>query len=404
MKFERNNKYTTIAIYAFLVVVASILFYYAFLSLGGGFPWIRKVMGFLKSVIYGLVFAFLLNPVLRFVETKLLGKTKLRPTRRRGVGLLITYLFVLAFLALFFSLVIPQVFASAAALADNIQGYINVIMGWYNELVDYSAQGEGEFSAMLTGLLDQALLSLQNTLNNAGQYISQIAWEVWGATQRITTGIIMGVVNFVLGLIVSLYLLMDREKMMAQTRKALRALLPERGFHLLLDIAQDANRIVGGFVVGKVIDSVIIGIICFIGMTVFRLPYAALISMVIGITNVIPYFGPFLGAIPCAFIILVDSPIKMIWFVLFILALQQFDGNILGPKILGDSIGLSPFWIIFSIMLFNGLLGMLGMFIGVPLFAIIYSLFKRFTSYLLERKGESPNTRDYASEANPLIK
>ncbi|MGI6404568.1 MAG: AI-2E family transporter [Oscillospiraceae bacterium] len=402
MKFERNDKYTTIAIYALLVIICSIVFHEGFKNLGMVSGFVGRVAGYLQPITNGIVFAFLLNPLLRFLEERLLSRFALKPLSRRVAGLILTYLLAFTFVGLFSSLVAPQIFSSIQSILNNLQIYFKALEKWYLNITSFIGSfGEStEFERLLIGLLSQLLDSLRNLAAGASDYFYTLLPGVLSATQRVTTSI----VNLFLGVIVSIYLLMDREKLFAQLKKILRAFTSDRSYRLITDIALDANRILSGFVLGKVIDSLIIGVLCFIGMSILRLPFAVLISFIVGITNVIPYFGPFLGAIPGALIIAVISPIQAVWFLLFILVLQQFDGNILGPKILGDSIGLSPLWIILSIMLFSGLLGVVGMFIGVPLFAIIYSLVKRFVTFLLERKGESPNTWDYASPKNPRIK
>jgi predicted PurR-regulated permease PerM len=402
MKFERNDKYTTIAIYALLVIICSIVFHEGFKNLGMVSGFVGRVAGYLQPITNGIVFAFLLNPLLRFLEERLLSRFAIKPLSRRVAGLILTYLLAFTFVGLFSSLVAPQIFSSIQSILNNLQIYFKALEKWYLNITSFIGSfGEStEFERLLIGLLSQLLDSLRNLAAGASDYFYTLLPGVLSATQRVTTSI----VNLFLGVIVSIYLLMDREKLFAQLKKILRAFTSDRSYRLITDIALDANRILSGFVLGKVIDSLIIGVLCFIGMSILRLPFAVLISFIVGITNVIPYFGPFLGAIPGALIIAVISPIQAVWFLLFILVLQQFDGNILGPKILGDSIGLSPLWIILSIMLFSGLLGVVGMFIGVPLFAIIYSLVKRFVTFLLERKGESPNTWDYASPKNPRIK
>ncbi len=402
MKFQRNDKYTTIAIYALLVIICGIIFNEGFknLEIVGGF--LRRVAGYLQPIINGIVFAFLLNPLLRFLEERLLSRFKMKPVTRRMVGLVFTYLLAFTFVGLFSALVVPQIFASIQSIHNNLQVYFKALEKLYSNITSFIASfGEGsELEIMLIDILSRMLDSLRNLAAGASEYFYTLLPGVLSATQRVTASI----ANLFLGIIVSIYLLMDREKLFAQLNKTLRAFTSDRAYRLIADIALDANRILNGFVLGKVIDSLIIGVLCFIGMSILRLPFAVLISFIVGVTNVIPYFGPFLGAIPGAIIIAITNPIQALWFLIFILVLQQFDGNILGPKILGDSIGLSAFWVIFSIMLFSGLLGMVGMFIGVPLFAIIYSLSRRFIAFLLERKGESSNTWDYASSKNPRIK
>ena len=205
--------------------------------------------------------------------------------------------------------------------------------------------------------------------------------------------------NIVLGLIVSIYLLIDKEKFCALSRKITCALFNEEHSQVAIDLAHRTNDTFGKFLSGKIIDSAIIGILTFIILTIFKMPYTILISVIIGITNIIPFFGPFFGAIPSFVIIMFVSPVKALWFLLIILIIQQLDGNVIGPKILGDSIGISAFWILFALLVAGKILGLVGMIIGVPLFAIIYSIIKDITESKLRKKGLPTETSDYMKNA-----
>ena len=408
MKFNLNPKYTIRAIYAFLVLAAAMLFYMAIGNIHYLFGWLGRLLQFLQPIVYGCVFAFLLNPLLRIFDNKLLPrlfKDRLKPKPRRTVAIILTYLTALICVTVFISMVVPQLIASLSNLAANMSSYFLVLRRLYNDFTQYldtllNASSGDEFTSLLSAIMERMLDSLGKLMESGTEYISSSLGSLLTASARFTTGLI----NLTIGIIVSVYLLFDHEKLFAQCHKIIVALFPQRACKLLFDIGIDCNRILSGFVVGKVIDSLIIGVLCFIGLIIMQMPYAVLISVVVCVTNVIPYFGPFIGAIPSFLILFIASPVHSLWFLVFIFFLQQFDGNILGPKILGDTIGLSAFWIIFSIMLFSGLFGMLGMFIGVPLFAILYSLVKRFIAFLLEQKGLSSNTRDYDSTHNKLLK
>ena len=196
-------------------------------------------------------------------------------------------------------------------------------------------------------------------------------------------------INWMLiGLIVAVYLLFSRKKFARQSVLIIRSALKPKWAELLLDEVAFIDRMFGGFIDGKILDSAIIGVLCYIGCTIFRFPNALLVSAVVGITNVIPFFGPIIGAVPSTLLILIESPIKALWFVVFVLALQQLDGNVIGPKILGDRTGLSSFWVLFAILLFGGLWGFAGMIVGVPLFAVIYDVIKKLVIYGLRRNEE----------------
>ena len=200
--------------------------------------------------------------------------------------------------------------------------------------------------------------------------------------------VLMFLYNLLVGLIVAVYLLFSRKKFARQSVLIIRSALKPKWAELLLDEVAFIDRMFGGFIDGKILDSAIIGVLCYIACLIFKFPSALLVSVIIGVTNVIPFFGPFIGAIPATLLILIQNPIKALWFVLFVLVLPQVDGNIIGPKILGNTTGLSSFWVLFAILLFGGLWGFVGMIIGVPLFAVIYDVLKKFVFHGLRRNEE----------------
>ena len=201
--------------------------------------------------------------------------------------------------------------------------------------------------------------------------------------------------DFILGMFIAAYLLIAKKRLIAQAKKILYSVTKLPVANYILYECRYIQEVFGGFIRGKLLDSLIVGVICFVCCTLFRFPYPIVISVIVGVTNIIPFFGPFVGAIPSALLILLSSPLKCLYFVIFVIALQQFDGNFLGPKILGNSTGLSSFWVLFSIMLFGGLFGFVGMVIGVPLFAVIYSLVDAFVNHRLSKKAMSLSTSEY---------
>jgi len=203
---------------------------------------------------------------------------------------------------------------------------------------------------------------------------------------------------------IAIYLWGSKEKFIAQSKKVSYAYLPQKFVDRMILLLQEANKIFGGFISGKIIDSAIIGVLCYIGMLILNIPYALLISVIVGVTNVIPYFGPFIGAIPSILLLLMVDPVEAIWFGVFVLILQQIDGNIIGPKIIGESTGLSAIWVVFSVTIFGGIFGFVGMLLGVPLFAVIYSVLTRSVNERLAKKNLSVSTDYYASEINQIIK
>ena len=395
MKVDWNQKYTTIAIYSFLVIAASLLLAFFLLNFDYFSAQLADIANILEPFGYAFVLAYVLNPLLKRIE----GQMRLKNRKaKRGLCILITYLIMLLFISTFMGIIVPQVVDSIAQITRSIPSYIQSMDNWAQNIMISLPEGWAEWltetmqsdrtAGWFTEMLEKVYVYMQTYLPVVGSYMGRFTSSV---------------VNFILGIIISIYILMSKERFFAQAKKVLNAFFKQRTVEMIVHTTRDANKKFGGFIIGKLLDSLIIGILCFIGMSILQIPYALLVSVVVGITNVIPYFGPFIGAIPSVLFILTVSPIKALWFAIFVLALQQFDGNILGPRILGDSTGLSAFWVIFSILLFGGRMGFIGMLIGVPLFAVIYSSIKGIVQYFLWKKGLPLETAEYASEHHDLI-
>lgn len=400
MKISWNDKYNTISVYTFLTCVAVALAITAISRFSVVLNFFRQVSGILTPFIYGGVLAYLLNPLMSAIEKKIFpavfrGKNK--PCRRtqRGLAILLTFLAAALILTVFFLIVIPQVAVSVLGIVERIPAYIASLEEIFSKILSIIPDAELLPDALVSKIEDLTKNLLQTVYN----LMSRMVPLLFSYTSKVTSSVL----NVVVGIIISIYMLADKERFFAQIKKSLYAFFPSSVVNKTMDIAHQSNRTFSGFISGKILDSAIIGIICFVCMTIFQMPSAMLVSVIVAITNIIPYFGPFIGAFPSALIILLDSPIMAFWFLIFILVLQQFDGNILGPKILGNSTGLSAFWVIFSIMIFGGLFGFIGMVIGVPTFSVIYSLFSTFVNYRLRKKNLSTTTADYASDHNKLI-
>lgn len=404
MKIEWNKKYTTIALYAFLVIVASAAFVHLLQNASDIKSFVSRMITLLLPFIYGFVIAYILNPILRTFDKRILPaltKDKLKPSVRRGISILLTYLIATLFLAVFFSFVIPEIVASIAGIAAKFPDYLRGTEVWLTETFQ-AIEAWGINDANVDKLLKTMVQSFDGWMTEVYTYIKSALPQMINTTLNTTLYFADTIMNLVLGIIISIYLLMSKEKFFAQIKKSLYALFPPKAVERSIYIAHKSHITFSGFINGKLLDSLIIGILCFIGMWILRMPNIMLISVIVGITNVIPYFGPFFGAIPGAIIILLTDPVKTIWFLIFILALQQFDGNILGPKILGETTGISAFWVIFSIVVFSSLLGVLGMFIGVPLFAVIYTLIREYIDTRLAKKGLPVSTSEYASDQHKV--
>lgn len=386
MKIEWNKKYTTIAVYSFIVICSSILFFSIFNRMDEFASKLGLMFSTLQPFIIGFVIAYLLNFILVFVEKKLLSNDSLKnlgKKSKRGIGLLITYIISFIIMYLFIQFVLPQVVDSIVGLVNDIPTYVANI----TKLVE-------EITSKLE-LNDQYVGMAMDKWNEFINYTINVITNLLPVLADIVKTILSSIWNIVLGLIISIYMLIDKEKFAALSKKIIYALLSKESADIVVSLAHRTNDTFGKFLSGKIIDSAIIGVLTFVVLTIFKMPYTILISVIIGITNIIPFFGPFFGAIPSFIIIMFVSPVKALWFLLIIFIIQQLDGNIIGPKILGDSIGISAFWILFSLLVAGKLLGLVGMIIGVPLFALIYSIIKDIIEARLGEKGLSKDTKDY---------
>ena len=373
-----------------LTLVASacvvLVFYDTFFQSRVLLDFFDKLMSVLSPVIYGLAFSYLLAPIVdffgRYIER---GFPAARASIVRGLSILLAWLCTIAMVYLMFSILVPELVESVKTLAANFESYYKTVYNWVTALVE----NETLFSDEV--LSDQVLSALNDYYDKLVKWITDtVIPQAQVAIVAVTGGIwsvIIFLKNLLIGMMISVYLLARKEGFARQSKKLLYAILPELPYRRTLRAVAEADRIFSGFVRGKLLDSLIIGIICFICCSIFKFPYTPIISVFVGVTNIIPIFGPFLGAVPSAFLILLVNPRQCLYFILFIIALQQFDGNILGPKILGKSTGISSFWVIVAIVVGGGFGGVLGMFLGVPIFACINSLVHWFTDRTLAKKG-----------------
>lgn len=370
----------------FLVIVACIVCYFAFLRIDDIARLAKEIGTILQPIIMGLAFAYLLNPMVTMIERKLnpILECKMKNKRKvhslsRNIGVLVSLLVTLAVVVLLLNMIIPELYASIRDMIISLPEQINDAMAYMQR----HAINDSAISGTLQTVLENAASSLETWLK------TDLIRQVNQMMSSLTNGVISffeTLFNIAVGLIVSVYVLTTKEQFIGQCKKITYALFQKERANMILQIIRKSNEIFGGFVIGKIIDSIIIGIICFIVLSILKMPYTLLVSVVVGVTNVIPFFGPFIGAIPSIILILLAEPIKGLYFMIFILLLQQFDGNILGPKILGNSTGLSAFWVVFSILLGGGLFGFIGMVMGVPTFAVLYYLVNMFVEQKLRKK------------------
>ena len=379
----------------FLVIAACIILYFAFLRADTLFSVAGTIIEILKPIIYGFAIAYLLNPIVKETDTYLLPvlrkKIKKEKTARqfsRAAGILFALLVLFAVIFALLNMLIPELFHSIRNLMETLPGQLNSGI----EAIENLQKEQSTMGLLLGNILNHASETLQNWIQT--DLLRQM--NIW--MTNITTGamnVLSEVFNFLVGCIVSVYMLFSKELFAAQMKKILYGVMSIEHANMTLHITRKSNEIFGGFIIGKIIDSAIIGVLCFLGLTLLDMPYILLVSVIVGVTNVIPFFGPYIGAIPSAILIALADPIKGIYFLIFILALQQLDGNVIGPKILGDSTGLSAFWVVFSILLGGGLFGFVGMIAGVPTFAVIYYIVKMVVEQKLEKKKMPADTEAY---------
>lgn len=356
----------------------------ALLNLSGLVAGLQGIIDSLRAIVLGCVMAYLLYPLSRFAEQFLLYH-KTKPQAARILSTAFSTCVLLALIVLFAYFIIPQLVFNVPPLIQSLPG---MVTDFSRQVSEYLA-AHGQSTAIITSFSTKITTAFNQWLQaDPLSALMDLAGRVATAAR--------GVLNFIIGIIVMVYLLMSRDQFIGQGKKLLFALCKKRATcDVILKHLRAINQIFSGFVSGKLLDSLIIGIICGICLSLLKMPYAMLISILVGITNIIPVFGPFFGAVPSAFILLLTDPGKCLIFILFIIILQQVDGNIIGPKILGDSTGLSAFWVLFSLLLFNHLMGFWGMLLGVPLFASFYYLLREFVNSRLRQRDLPVGTKDY---------
>ena len=399
MKNSENKRYFKIGLTAFLVIAASIILYFSIDRMNSLVHAINIATGIVTPFILGLLLAYFLCPLFNLIVKKtanvkwpkLLASKKDREpflVFRKVIATIVSLLTFLALVAGILALFLPQLIDSIVSMIAYMPEGLETVMKWSQEIM----KDQPEFDAIIDNLLknstDNITIWLEETLlNNYNVLINNISSGILG---------ILGlIVDIFVAIIICIFFLNSKEIFAAQTKKLLFALLSKKKADDFLRGAVFVNKTFGGFINGKLLDSLIIGIICFVVMSIFNWPYVALISVIIGVTNIIPFFGPFIGAVPASILILIVDPMTCIYFVIFIIILQQVDGNIIGPKILGNSTGISSFWVLFAILVGGGIFGFVGMVMGIPIFAVVYAYVCYMVNKKLKKKGLSVNLEDY---------
>ena len=390
MKPEKKQ-YLKLGITIFASLSATIIFFFLLFRYQEIKAFFGLVLSALQPVIVGIVLAYLLRPIARRLEDLF---RKINVSRfARLFSVLLTIILTFCVLGLCCAFILPQLVESVGSLVKDLPGLLETQL----ERLSTYLESDDDTAATVMQMIESVETSLLSWVKtNLFSTVSTVAGSVLSVGSAL--------VNVVVSIIVTIYLLLDWERYLAQCKKLFYAVSKNKRInHAVSDALQKTNQIFSGFISGKLLDSLIVGIICFVCLGIMKMPYAMLISVIVGVTNIIPMFGPFIGAIPSAFLILLVSPSKCVAFLIFVIVLQQVDGNIIGPRILGNSTGLSALYVTVATLLFGKLLGFLGMIIGVPLFATLYYIVKRLAEHSLKKQNMPVDTSEYAAGENKGI-
>lgn len=386
-----------VAIALFCTLAAVIVFFFLFYRVGSLKVYMAKITDSLSAVIIGLVIAYILNPLMKRFEKQICWiMNKRKPITEkgkklaRGISIALSEIILVVIVVVLIMMLVPELINNIVTTVNQVAYQLQGLPDWLEGLLQSELPKNDyiNFEQILDNVIDKVTAwmtgDLMGTINVASQYVMKSA-----------LGVINFIVDFTIGIVVSMYVLAGKERFTGMTKKAMYALMKPEHANEVLEVVRKTDHIFGGFIVGKIVDSAIIGVICYIGCLILRMPYALIVSVIVGVTNIIPFFGPFIGGVPSALLILLQDPIKGLIFGVFIIILQQVDGNIIGPKILGESTGLNSFWIIFAIMFAGGMFGVPGMIVGVPAFAVLYYLVKRYIDRKLRRKSLPTDSDKY---------
>lgn len=394
-EIHRENIYFRWGLTAVIVIVVCIIAAQFITKMPAFFGYVKAFLGTLSPVLYGLGIAYLLHPIedriRKLLEPQL---KKVLPDKKatgmaKALGILASLVFAVLVIWVLIAMVLPQLLESITTIIGNFPSYYNTLSKWVQEFINGSIAED-----VTQEIMDQVYDYLTSFLTGT------VLPKVQTILASLTTGVVnlaKSMLNLIIGVIISVYLLSGKDRFLAQSKKLCYAVLGQKKGGYVCNVCTFANRVFGGFIGGKIIDSLIIGVLCFIGLRILDMPYTMLISIIVGVTNIIPFFGPYLGAIPSALLLLVIDPMKCLYFVIFIIILQQLDGNVIGPQILGDATGLDSIWVVVSLLIFGNLFGVLGMVIAVPLFAVIYKIVTELVNFLLKKRELSTATQDYTA-------
>lgn len=388
----KKRRYLNISLAVFSAIAMSLILFFILFSLQGIGEALHTVMDILAPFVYGGVIAYLLRPLCNTYESFFTDVLPQKVKRfSNGIAVILSIITGILVVYTLIIMIAPQLYASILSLWNSLPEKINQFIVWATGVFGEDDELLQLFNSSYQKLMAELESWAQNTL------IPQITNIVSGVGSSVLK-VLNFLYNLLIGLIVAVYLLGSRKKFARQSVLLVRSCLKPKWADMFLNEIAFIDRMFGGFIDGKILDSAIIGVLCYIGCLIFKFPNPLLIAAIVGITNVIPFFGPFIGAVPSTFLILIEDPIKALWFVLFVLVLQQLDGNIIGPAILGDRTGISSFWVLFTIILCGGLWGIVGMVIAVPLFAVIYDIIKKLVRRGLCNKEQFELWQQYKAD------
>lgn len=392
MKDPKKQRYFYAMMAGFGAISLSVLFFFFLYRLQGIGNVISQLSTILAPFIYGGIIAYLLRPMCNSLEAFFQLRLP-KKMRRFANALAVVFSLLVGILVVYalITMVVPQLVESIVTLWNALPAKMEQLVSWATETFGKDERVvqfvEKNYRSYFTDI-DKWVQA--NVIPQVSSLVTNVGTSVWQ--------VLKFVYNILIGLIVAVYVLHGRKRFGKQARLIVRSMFSDRWANRILEEVEFIDRMFGGFIDGKIIDSAIVGVLCYIGCTVLKIPSALLVSVIVGVTNVIPFFGPVIGAVPATLLILIDSPIKALWFLIWVIVLQQLDGNVIGPKILGNRTGLSGFWVMFSIILFGGLWGIVGMIICVPLFAVIYDTVRRLVRRGLRRRNHTELWDEYRAQ------
>ncbi len=380
--------------YILLITYAVVLVMF-FIQKNEIFGMIGRVLGVMRPFFVGILIAYVLNAPMRAIENKILPKLlkkakKRNPSLERGIAVAMTMIFAVAIVTVIVSVLIPQLLDSVSIFVSNIESYVQSLEAFTNSLAERFHLDDAlwtQIEAIGNGILENIVTAIQGSMP-----------QILNTTKNVMTTVANGLFNSLMSTIISVYMLYHKEKLIRQLKSVIRAFLPDRLTDFIFDTARFSNETFAKFIGGQMAEACILGVLCFVGMSVLGIPYALMISVIIAISNLIPIFGPWIGAILSAFILLMIDPMKALWFLIFIIVLQQLENNLIYPKVVGSSIGLSGLWVIFAVIVCGGPFGVLGIFLGIPLFAVVSKLGQDYIRRRLKNKEAKKETEEAGAE------